>query len=202
MASTRSAARAGAGRERRRAGIYTRISRFDGEGLSGGVVRQEDDCRAEAKRRTWDVGGVYADDDKSAFSGKKRPAYVRLCDDIKAGVIDSVIVWDVDRLHRSPRELEDFVTLIEATGAVVVSVSGGDYDLETADGRFKARIMGAVARKESEDKSRRLRRKHAQLADTGKPNGGPRPMGYRRVGLERDPAAGGTDTRRLVIDPD
>src|SRR5262245_50873889 len=119
-----------------RAGIYARISKKDdddGEGGSLGVQRQRDDCGAEATRRGWEVVDVYIDDDKSAYSGKPRPDYTRLCDDLKSGVIDAVIVWDVDRLHRSPRELEDFVTLIEATGAVVASVSGGDYDLETAD---------------------------------------------------------------------
>lgn len=50
-------------------------------------------------------------------------------------------------------------------------VSGGDYDLTTPDGRFAARIVGAVARKESEDRSRRVRRKHLELAERGKPAG-------------------------------
>ena len=89
----------------------------------------------------------------------------------------------------------------EATDAEVVSVCGGDYDLGTSDGRFKARIMGNVARKESEDKARRLRRKHVQLAEQGKPNGGRRPLGYRRIG-EKPRHAGDPDTRQLVIDPD
>ena len=48
-------------------------------------------------------------------------------------------------------------------------VNGGDYDLTTAEGRFTARIVGAVARKESEDRSRRVRRKHLELAEQGRP---------------------------------
>jgi hypothetical protein len=50
-------------------------------------------------------------------------------------------------------------------------VTGGDYDLTTPDGRLSARIVGAVARKESEDRSRRVRRKHLELAEHGKPAG-------------------------------
>ncbi len=50
-------------------------------------------------------------------------------------------------------------------------VSGGDYDLTTPEGRFTARIVGAVARKESEDRSRRVRRKHLELAEQGRPAG-------------------------------
>ena len=56
------------------------------------------------------------------------------------------------------------------TSSVAV-VAGGDYDLTTPDGRFTARIVGAVARKESEDRSRRVRRKHLELAERGKPSG-------------------------------
>ena len=41
-----------------------------------------------------------------------------------------------------------------------------------------ARILGAVARKESDDKSRRTRRKHLELAEAGAPVGGGRPFGY------------------------
>src|SRR5207244_2654759 len=55
----------------------------------------------------------------------------------------------------------------------------GDVDLATHDGRFHARILGAVARKESDDKSRRIRRKMDELAKAGKlSGGGSRPFGY------------------------
>ena len=50
-------------------------------------------------------------------------------------------------------------------------VAGGDYELTTPDGRLSARIVGAVARKESEDRSRRVRRKHLELVEQGKPAG-------------------------------
>ena len=60
----------------------------------------------------------------------------------------------------------------------LASVSG-DVDLSTDDGQFLARILGAVAKKESDDKSRRIRRKHEELAQAGKvAGGGTRPYGY------------------------
>jgi site-specific DNA recombinase len=61
----------------------------------------------------------------------------------------------------------------------MASISG-DIDLSTDDGRFLARILGAVARKESDDKSRRITRKHLELAQAGKAiSGGDRPFGMR-----------------------
>lgn len=158
--------------------IYARIS-SDRDGSRMGVDRQIADCERWAKEHGVFVAEVYVDNDLSAYSKKPRPDYRRLCDDLRSGLRDGVIVWHLDRLHRSPRELEDFIDLIEDTGAEVRSVTGGDYDLTTPDGRAMARIVGAVARKESEDKSRRLKRKTAEIAQSGRySGGGTRPYGY------------------------
>lgn len=137
-----------------------------------GVKRQRKDCEAEAKRRGWVVHDVYEDNDLSAFSGKQRPAYERLLVDIEAGRLGAVIVWHPDRLHRRPVELEAFMVLVETHRVPVVSCTAGDVDFSTPEGRLMARLTGAVARKESEDKSRRQRRKALEIAQSGRPKGG------------------------------
>jgi site-specific DNA recombinase len=152
------------------AGIYCRISE-DAKGTGLGVARQEKDCRELAARIGAEVAGVYIDNDVSAYSGRVRPKYVALLEAIEARTITCLIVWHPDRLHRSPRELEDFVELVERTGCEVRTVTAGDLDLATPEGRLVARITGAVARKESEDKARRSRRKHQELRESGKPSG-------------------------------
>jgi len=172
------------------AAIYARIS--DDTLRTGlGVARQEADCRKLAERLGWNVAGVYTDNDISAFSGKVRPAYRRLLADLERGAVDSLIVWHPDRLHRSPLELEEFITLVETTGAHVQSVTAGERDLGTPTGRLHARIEGAVARHESEHKSERIRRKHLELAENGQVSGGGRrPFGYEadRLTLRPDEA--------------
>jgi hypothetical protein len=56
----------------------------------------------------------------------------------------------------------------------------GDINLASHDGRFHARILGAVARKSSDDASRRIKRKNEERAAAGLPTGGgTRPFGYR-----------------------
>jgi site-specific DNA recombinase len=159
------------------AAVYARIS-SDRDGLQLGVRRQVEDCQALAARLGWTVGELYTDDDVSAYSGKRRPAYERMLEDLKAGDRDAVLAYDSDRLHRRPVELEAFIVLCEAQ-QVALATCQGELDLATADGRFKARIMGAVASKESDDKSRRVTRKHEELAKAGKVSGGgTRPFGY------------------------
>lgn len=153
-----------------RAAIYARVSK-DATRERLAVTRQEADCRTLCADRGWDVASVYADNDISASGRVARPAYGQLLAALDARTIDAVVVWHPDRLHRSPRELEDFVDLLEATGATVATVTAGDWDLATPEGRLTARITGAVARKEWEDKCRRAKRKAAELRDAGKPSG-------------------------------
>lgn len=157
------------------AGIYVRISRDSaGEGL--GVARQRADCEKRAAELGWNVVDVYEDNDVSASRTKPRPEYERMMADVQAGRINGVIVWDVDRLTRQPRELEDVIDHADKVGLKLASV-GGDIDLATDQGQMMARMKGTVARYEVQASSRRLRRKHAEMAAAGA-HIGPRPFGW------------------------
>src|SRR5262245_50374036 len=148
------------------AAIYCRISDDrDGRGL--GVARQEADCRRLADEKGWQIVEVFTDNDTSAYSGKRRPGYERLVERVRAGEVKAVVAWHPDRLHRSPKELETFIDVVAAAKAKVVTVTAGAYDLATPSGRMTARVVGAVARHESEHKSERIRRKHRELAEHG-----------------------------------
>ena len=174
-----------------RAAIYARISRdVTGEGL--GVERQLVDCRKIAEDRGWTVAEEYVDNDISAFAGKRRPAYERMLEDIEAGQRDAVIVYNTDRLTRRPIELEQFTGVCEAAGVRQLVAVTGDIDLGNDDGMFMARVLAAVAAKESGRKSERLKRKARENAEAGKPNGGRRAFGYelgQMVVMESEAAA-------------
>ncbi len=168
--------------------IYARIS-SDPDDTRLGVERQLADCRALAARKCWTVVGEYVDNDISASGAKRRPQYRQMLEDIKTGDLDAVIVWADDRLHRQPKELEEFFEIIDAAGIKDLATVSGDMDLSTDDGKLKARILGAVAANESAKLTRRIRRKHEELAEKGKLSGG----GHRPYGFEED---------RLTIRPD
>ncbi len=161
-----------------RAAIYARIS-SDSEGQGLGVQRQIEDCTAEAQRRGWGIARTYTDNDVSATRSKVRPEYQRMLTDVRAGVITGLIVWDVDRLTRTPRELEDIIDLADKLGLALASV-GGEIDLATPQGRMTARIKGSVARHETEQQSRRLKRKFQERAEAGQPHSFAA-YGYRRI---------------------
>ena len=116
-------------------------------------------------------------------------------DEIEAGAVEAVVVYHADRLHRHPRELEDFIDLCQRTKTQLATVSG-DVDLSTHEGQLIARIQGEVARKESDDKSRRIRRKHEELANAGKVSGGGgRPLRLRDQQAYDAAGGGGGDPR-------
>ena len=126
----------------RRALIYTRISQ-DRNGIGLGVQRQLQDCTALADRLDWRIVAHHLDNDVSAYSGKARPGYRALLEDLEAQVASAVVVWHTDRLHRSPTELEEFVALCERLDVAVQTVQAGVLDLATPAGRLVARMLGA-----------------------------------------------------------
>src|SRR5690606_14718538 len=159
-----------------RAAIYARISRDDGSAL--GVSRQAEDCRALIERHGWTAGPEFVDNDVSAYSGRRRPQYDALLEAVAAGEVEAIVAWHPDRLHRSPRPLEVSIDLSESTGCKVATVQAGELHLSAASGRMTARVVGAVARHESEQQAERMRRQKRQAAEMGLPGTGYRPFGY------------------------
>ncbi|HEX5348848.1 MAG TPA: recombinase family protein [Pseudonocardiaceae bacterium] len=174
----------------RAAAVYARISQ-DKAGAGLGVERQEADCRELATRLGWTVVEVFADNDLSAYSGKTRPRYRAMLEAIRAGRVGAVLAWHTDRLHRSPIELEEYITACnDGRDVPTHTVQAGPLDLSTPSGRMVARQLGAVARYESEHRSERVRRAFLQSAQQGRRHGGPRPFGYDDDGMTvREPEA-------------
>lgn len=148
------------------AAVYLRIS-SDLTGQELGIARQRDDCLRLCAERGWEPI-EYVDNDTSASTGKRRPAYERMLADISDGTITAVVVWDLDRLHRRPIELESFMALADEKRLALATASG-DVDLSTAQGRLVARLKGSVAAHEIEHKRARQKRAARQKAEQGRP---------------------------------
>lgn len=99
----------------------------------------------------------------SAYTGKPRPEWQRPIADVQAGIISGIACWHVDRLTRTPRELEDAIDLADRHGVELASATG-EIDLSTPTGRLVARMLGAAARHGSEHKAERQRRERIQAA--------------------------------------
>lgn len=176
-----------------RAGVLVRIS-DDRDGHASGVGRQESDARALAERLGWTVVEVFTENDTSAFKRRRitkadgttemrvdRPEFRRMLALIESGQINGLVAYHLDRVARDPRDLEDLIDIVERARIPVESVTGS-LRLATDSDITMARIGVAIANQSSRDASRRIRRKHEDLATSGKFNGG----GARRYGYESD----------------
>ena len=181
-----------------RAGIYLRISSARaGEIQSGaarrgevlGVDRQRPPCVELCARLRWTVVDEYVDPNDSAYSGRVRKQWRRLIADVQAGRIDAIVAWHPDRLTRQPKENEELIELVDRYGLQVATAMAGEHDLASPSGRLHFRMLGSIARYESEHRAERVASHHDQLAQEGRWHGGRRPFGYRYVdggGIELD----------------
>jgi DNA invertase Pin-like site-specific DNA recombinase len=165
--------------------LYLRQSK-DAQSDELAISRQREGCLKLCQAKGWNDIREYPDNDRSATNGKPRPAYQRMLSDVEAGRVARVVVWDLDRLHRQPIELEHFMKLADEKRLALATVTG-DVDLATDNGRLFARIKGAVAMAEVERKSARQRAAAEQMATGGRPWWPQRPFGYD---AEPDPVTG------------
>lgn len=123
----------------------------------------------------------YEDNNLSAFKRNvKRKDFERMVKDLEVLAIGGILAYDIDRVYRQPRDLERVIDCYDKPGCNLVfhTLSGQNFDLTTADGRFSARIMVTIANKSSEDMSRRLKREMERKAYAGEMTGGHRPFGW------------------------
>lgn len=162
-----------------RAAIYNRIS-HDKDSDQEAVTRQNAAAVKRATAEGWEVVKAYTDNSISASkSNVVRPAYESMLADYRAGRFSVILVQDLDRLTRQPRQLEDWVEAGERGELRIVTLDG-EVDFATDNGRMVARIKAAVAKGEVERKGNRQRFANAARAEKGAWTFSRRPYGYER----------------------
>lgn len=170
------------GAPRRRKVIYARIS-DDREGRQNGVDRQVRQCRALADTNGDEIVAVFVDDDRSAYSGKPRPDYLKMLQFLKEGHADGAYALAPTRFYRRLDDGLEFFKLVVERKLEIQTVKQGRYDLSTADGRRDALRAAVDAQHEAEQISERVRDAKADNVARGEYRGGPRPFGYEADGV-------------------
>jgi site-specific DNA recombinase len=179
----------------KRCGLYPRKSKAERGRASASVTEQEQIGRADCVEHGWTVADVYPDDGRSAsrFATKTRDEWARLRDDVEAGQLDVVWLWEVDRGGREVEGWAGFLNLCRRRGALVhVHTHGRTYDARVYRDRRTLLEDGMDAEGESEKRSLATRRALAANAAGGKPHGRP------TYGYQRRYEVDGSGKRRLV----
>ncbi len=122
---------------------------------------------------------VYSD---AGFTGAslERPALAEMLGDIQENKINTVIVYKIDRLTRSPKDFYALIEIFENYKVDFISITER-FDTSTPSGRLLRNIMLTFAQFERELTSERTRDKLLERAHKGMWNGGSVPFGYRVV---------------------
>lgn len=169
-----------------RTAIYARLSK-DRSGLSENCDIQIRECREFIADEGWTERITLSENDVSAskYSKKPRPRYETLLHIIERDDIDVILVTEMPRLYRRMEELLDLIKLAERTSLKRIQTTDGiSYDLSTPEGVHAAIAAVNNAILESAKLSKRQKRKKKVRAEQGMFNGGGRPYGYEKDGIQ------------------
>jgi site-specific DNA recombinase len=170
--------------QRKRCAIYTRKSSEEGldkEFNSLDAQREAGKNKILSQRHEgWELINEHYDDGGISGGTMERPALQRMIDEIKAGKIDIVLVYKIDRLSRSMLDFLGMIKFFDEYNVSFVSVTQ-DLNTDTAMGRLVLNVLQSFAQFEREIASERIKDKIALSKQRGMWMGGTIPLGYDAV---------------------
>lgn len=136
-------------------GIYLRVSTEEQAKEGFSINAQKEKLTSYAKVNDWEIVDYYIDDGISAKNLKDRPNINRLIDDVKSGKVNNVLVYKLDRLTRSVKDLINLIELFEEYNCSFNSLTE-KLDTTNAVGRMFIKIIGIFAEFERENLAERV----------------------------------------------
>ena len=164
-----------------RCAIYTRKSTDEGLDSDFNTLDAQRES-AEAfivsqRHEGWVTLPQKYDDGGYTGANMERPALKRLLADVKAGTVNCVVVYKVDRLSRSLLDFSRIMEVLDKQGATFVSVTQ-QFNTTSSMGRLTLNVLLSFAQFEREMISERTRDKMRAARRKGKWVGGSPVMGY------------------------
>lgn len=163
---------------------YARVSTLD----------QRLDLQLDALR----AAGVMEDNlhvEKLSANSRKRPALDLAIMDLRPG--DTLLVWRLDRLARSMRDLYARLDQISGAGAGFKSLTE-HFDFSTANGRLLIGLFGIMAEFERQLTVERTIAGMRARKDRGQPMGAPRKMDEKKVDRAERMLKGGSGVEAVA----
>ncbi len=171
--------------------IYTRKSTEHGlEQEFNSLQNQEESCKAYIASQSFNGWQYYKTYSDAAISGgtMDRPALKQMLDDMARGLVNTVVVYKVDRLSRSILDFHKMMQYFNKYNANFVSITQS-FDTSTSMGKLTLNMLLSFAQFEREVASERVRDKIRASKAKGLWMGGNPPLGYDVVNKKLIPNA-------------
>lgn len=136
-------------------GLYPRVSTEDQFRHGHSLDEQKERMLKLCDYKNYEVYKVYEDAGISA-KNMNRPAFQEMIQDVKDGKINKIIVYKLDRLTRSIKDLEEICIFLEDNHCSLESMCE-DINTSTANGKFFIRMLTILAQLEIERTSERTK---------------------------------------------
>ena len=164
-----------------RCAVYTRKSSEEGlEQEFNSLHAQREACEAfirSQRHEGWACQPQAYDDGGLSGATMDRPALQQLLADIRAGKVDVVVTYKIDRLTRSLADFAKITEIFDERGVSFVSVTQ-QFNTTTSMGRLTLNVLLSFAQFEREVAGERIRDKIAASKKKGMWMGGVPPLGY------------------------
>lgn len=162
-----------------RAALYIRVSTEEQamHGLS--LTAQRDTLTQYAQANGLKVVGVYADEGITARKKyRNRTAFMRMLEDVQAGLIDIILFIKLDRWFRSVADFYEVQRILDDHHVDWIATEE-NYDTTTANGRLHLNIKLSIAQDESDRTSERIKFVFDNKVKRGEVVSGKIPLGYK-----------------------
>ncbi|MDR2572599.1 MAG: recombinase family protein, partial [Oscillospiraceae bacterium] len=130
--------------------MYCRVSTEEQAKEGFSIKAQQDKLKDYIKIKGWEFYDIYIDDGISGKNIESRPEVNRLIADVVKGNVENVLVFKIDRLTRSTKDLISLMDLFNENSCAFNSLMES-IDTHTPSGRMFIKIIGIFAEFEREN---------------------------------------------------
>ena len=139
-----------------RVAAYCRVSSDSSDQLNSFVAQLNRYTALISSKENWALVDLYADEGISGTSAEKRPDFQRLISDCRRGLVDKVLVKSISRFARNTKDCLETIRELKSIG-VGVYFEEQNIDTSNMSGELLTAVFAAIAQKESESLSAKMR---------------------------------------------
>lgn len=139
-----------------RVAAYCRVSSDSSDQINSFLAQMNHYTALISGKENWTMADLYADEGISGTSAEKRPEFQRLLADCRRGLVDKILVKSISRFARNAKDCLETIRELKSIG-VGVCFEEQNIDTSNMTGELLTAVFAAIAQKESESLSAKMR---------------------------------------------